>query len=156
MTPEFNPKLDLSVDRIIKASPAAIWSAWTTPAKLEKWWLPAPLLCRVDALDTRPGGAFITRMSEPGGEFGPHVEGCFLELVENERLVFTTCLLGGWRPAEKPFMTAVITIRPHEQGSAYTARAMHADAATRDTHDSLGFHDGWGTVTDQLARLVEG
>jgi len=50
-------------------------------------------------MDLAPGGAFVTEMSQDGGPSGPHVAGCYLELVENERLVFTTALLGGWRPA---------------------------------------------------------
>ena len=32
---------------------------------------------------------------------------------------------------------------------------MHRDIADRDQHEQLGFHDGWGTVTRQLAELVE-
>jgi uncharacterized protein YndB with AHSA1/START domain len=32
---------------------------------------------------------------------------------------------------------------------------MHKNRADRDTHEKLGFHDGWGTVAAQLAQLVE-
>jgi uncharacterized protein YndB with AHSA1/START domain len=33
---------------------------------------------------------------------------------------------------------------------------MHKDKADRDEHEAMGFHEGWGTVTDQLIRLVGG
>jgi hypothetical protein len=32
---------------------------------------------------------------------------------------------------------------------------MHKDKDTRNTHVELGFYDGWGTVAEQLAKLVE-
>ena len=107
-------------------------------------------------MDLRPGGAFVTEMSENGGEFMPHVAGCYLAVDHQERIVFTDALLGGWRPAEQSFMTAVITFRDHPDGTDYVARAMHRNPADRQRHDDLGFFDGWGTVTRQLAELVEG
>ena len=156
MKQEINPKLDLSVSRIIKAPRLAVWEAWTNPSSLEQWWLPAPAKCQVETLDLSPGGAFVTRMSEDGSDFGPHINGCFLAVDEGERIVFTNSLVSGWRPAEDPFMTAVITMADHPDGTEYTALAMHKDQANRDRHEDLGFEDGWGTVTRQLAELVEG
>jgi uncharacterized protein YndB with AHSA1/START domain len=32
---------------------------------------------------------------------------------------------------------------------------MHGNDADRNMHEELGFHDGWGTVAEQLARLAE-
>lgn len=32
-----------------------------------------------------------------GGDFKPHVQGCFLEVVPEGRMVWTTCLSEGWR-----------------------------------------------------------
>jgi uncharacterized protein YndB with AHSA1/START domain len=32
---------------------------------------------------------------------------------------------------------------------------MHKSNADRAMHEQMGFHDGWGTVIAQLARLVE-
>lgn len=150
-----NPELDLTISRIIKAPRSTVWRAWTDPARFEQWWIPAPALCRVVAMDLKPGGAFVTQMSEDGAPFSPHLDACFLAVDDEERIVFTNALTGGWRPAEQPFVTAVITLRDHAQGTDYVARAMHKSPADRDKHAELGFHDGWGTVIAQLARLVE-
>lgn len=38
---------------------------------------------------------------------------------------------------------------------AYAAHVMHKSNADRAMHETLGFHDGWGTVADQLAALAE-
>lgn len=155
MTASPHPELDLTVSRIIKAPRAAVWSAWADPANFEKWWVPAPERCRVRDMELHPGGAFRTEISQDGGSFAPHITGCFLAVDDLERIVFTDALMGGWRPAETAFLTAVITMGDHPDGTEYTAMAMHRDAADRDEHERLGFHDGWGTVTRQLAALVE-
>lgn len=63
--------------------------------------------------------------------------------------------MAGWRPAESGFLTAVITMKDHPDGTEYVATAMHGTIADRNQHEELGFHDGWGTVIRQLAALVE-
>lgn len=147
--------LDLTVSRIIRAPRTRVWEAWTTPSQLEQWWVPKPATARVVDLDLRPGGSFVTEISETEETFGPHIAGCFLDVVDGERLVFTNALTAGWRPATDPFITAVITFADHPDGTEYLATVMHKDAATAAQHVELGFHDGWGTVTRQLAELVE-
>jgi uncharacterized protein YndB with AHSA1/START domain len=156
MTVSVHQDLDLSVTRVIHAPLASVWNAWTDPASFEQWWIPAPQICRVRDMDLRPGGSFRTEMSDDGTDFSPHITGCFLAVEERERIVFTDALVADWRPAESSFVTAVITMRDHPDGTDYTATAMHRNVADRDRHEELGFHEGWGTVTRQLAELVEG
>jgi uncharacterized protein YndB with AHSA1/START domain len=81
--------------------------------------------------------------------------GCYLEVVPNERLVFTDALLPGYRPAENPFFTAIVTMETHGRGTKYTAIAIHRDEATRKKHEEMGFHDGWGKALDQLVALAK-
>jgi uncharacterized protein YndB with AHSA1/START domain len=152
-----NPELDLTISRVIKAPRAAVWSAWTDPVKFARWWIPEPMRCRVVAMDLRAGGAFVTEMAEQGGDFGPHQSACFLAVDPMERIVFTNTLLGGWRPAEKPFLniTAIITIRDHPDGTDYSSYVMHGTPDECRKHKEFGFHEGWGTVIAQLAKLVE-
>ena len=152
----FDPERDLEITRVIKAPPAAIWAAWTNAASFEKWWIPAPALCRVVELDVRPGGAMVTQMSEGEGQpFVSHMDACYLAVDEGRRIVFTNALTGGYRPAEQPFITGVITLEDHAEGTFYRAMAMHKTPQDRSMHSDLGFYDGWGAVTAQLAGLVE-
>ncbi|OCP20834.1 MULTISPECIES: SRPBCC family protein [unclassified Ensifer] len=151
-----DPDLDLTISRLIKAPRSVIWNAWTDPASFEQWWVPAPARCKVVEMDVRPGGAFVTRISEGGDAFTPHLDACFLAVDDLQRIVFTNSLVAGWRPAENPFMTAVITLQDHPEGTDYAAHVMHKSNADRNMHEEMGFHDGWGTVIEQLARLVEG
>lgn len=152
-----NPDLDLTLERVIRAPRDAVWSAWTDPSRLEQWWVPAPTTCRVDRLDVRPGGAFTTRMSEDGARFVPQIDATFLVVDERERIVFTNAIDSAWRPAVPApvAMTAEITLADHPDGTRYRVLVRHGDPAARALHAELGFADGWGTVTGQLAGLVE-
>ncbi|GAA1031003.1 MULTISPECIES: SRPBCC domain-containing protein [Amycolatopsis] len=152
-----NPDLDLSLDRVIRAPRKRVWDAWTDPASLARWWIPEPLRCRVDELDVRAGGAFVTRMSEDGDTFVPHLDACFLVVEDYERIVFTNALDSGWRPAtpQPVAMTAEVVLRDHPDGTDYRVVVRHGDPAARERHADLGFADGWGTVTAQLARVAE-
>ena len=150
-----HPELDLTISRIIKAPRAVVWNAWTDPESFQQWWVPAPEICRVQEMELRPGGSFRTEISQDAREFGPHITGCFLVVDELERIVYTDALVAGWRPSEASFVTAMITMKDHPEGTEYTATAMHRNLTDRDEHERLGFHDGWGTVIGQLADLTE-
>lgn len=151
-----NPDLDLGVERIIRAPRATVWSAWTDPSRLEQWWVPAPSRCRVDRLDLRPGGAFVTRLSDDGAEFVPHLDACFLAVDELERIVFTNAIDSEWRPANPDVaMTATITLHDHPDGTDYRIVVRHGDPEARARHEKLGFAEGWGSVAGQLAALAE-
>ncbi len=153
-----NPDLDLALERVIRAPRAAVWSAWTDPTRFEKWWVPAPTLCRVDRLEVRPGGGLVTRLSDDGIEFVPHLDASFLVVDELERIVFTNAIDSTWRPANPApvLMTAEITLSDHPDGTDYRVLVRHGDPAARARHEEIGFSDGWGAVTKQLAEVAEG
>jgi len=141
---------DLVISRLLNAPRAALWRAWTEPALLAEWWCPKPWTTQVKAFDLRPGGDFHTFMQGPDGGTSDN-PGCFLDIVPGARLVFTSQLTGGWRPAT-PWMafTAVISLADEQGGTRYVATVMHPDEATRARHEELGFFEGWNLAIDQL------
>jgi uncharacterized protein YndB with AHSA1/START domain len=152
-----NPDLDLTLDRIIRAPRAAVWRAWTDPDRFAQWFLPAPMQLRVDRLDVRPGGALVTRMSDDGTAFVPHLDATYLVVDDQERIVFTNVIDSSWRPSDpQPVpMVAEITFADHTDGTDYRVLVRHGDPSARAQHEKLGFAEGWGAVTSQLAGLVE-
>ena len=52
-------------------------------------------------------------------------------------------------------MTAEITLGDHPDGTDYRVIVRHGDPAARARHEELGFSDGWGSVTAQLAAVAE-
>ncbi|SHN24052.1 SRPBCC domain-containing protein [Cryptosporangium aurantiacum] len=152
-----NPDLDLTLSRVIRAPRRSVWRAWTDSSRFEKWWVPAPALCRVERLEARPGGGLLTRISDDGSSFGPHLDAAFIVVDDLERIVFTNAIDSTWRPAipEPVPMTAEITFADHPDGTDYRILVRHGDPEARALHEKLGFADGWGTVTAQLAGVVE-
>lgn len=155
MKPTIDPRLDLVLERQTDVSPAQLWKAWTSPEHVAKWFAPRPWTTTECEMDLRPGGQFKFVMRSPEGQLYPNV-GCFLEIVPNQRLVWTDALLPGYRPAPEPFFTAVVLFDSDGKGgSKYTAIAMHRDEDIRKKHEGMGFHQGWGQVFDQLIEHVK-
>ena len=154
---------DLVLERVLDAPRERVWRAWTTPEHVKRWWAPRPYETPDCEMDLRPGGAFYTRMIGPDG-FEEAGTGCFLEIVEGERVVWTSALGEGYRPNELDAtgcgafpVTAIVTFEDAGDGrTRYRAVAMHANRADRDTHEKMGFHDGWGTVAGQLGEVAAG
>jgi uncharacterized protein YndB with AHSA1/START domain len=150
---ELDPKLDLMVEREVRASPQTAWAAWTQPEHVSQWYAPAPGTISDCEIDLRPGGGFRFVPRSPDGVEN-HVTCCYLEVRPFERLVWTDALLPGYRPAAQGFFTAVMTLEPRGDFTLCTAVAMHRDEHDRDRHAEMGFYDGWGTVLDQLVAYA--
>jgi len=159
-----NPKLDLSFERVVDVPTELVWRAWTEPQLLKQWFTPVPWQTIDCEIDLRPGGIFRTVMRSPEGQSFPNV-GCYLEVHENEKLVWTNALAPGFRPAsifaaraEETggfVFTAMITLAAHANGTKYTATVIHADEAGCKKHADMGFHEGWGKALDQLVELAK-
>lgn len=144
-----DPRLDLVLERDIDVPVKLVWAAYTKPEHLKNWFTPKPWTIPECEVDLRPGGLFKTVMRGPEGEEST-ILGCFLEIVPEQRLIWTDALLPGYRPSENPFLTAIIEMEPKGTGTHYRATAVHRDPETRERHKEMGFYDGWGTVVDQL------
>lgn len=158
---KFDENLDLVLERTVSIPPEQIWKAWTQPEYLKEWFCPKPWRVSKCEMDLRPGGVFATTMLSPEGEEFPGA-GCFLELIENRRLVWTSALLPGYRPVPTPqnpsemTFTAVITMEPLPGGQThYRSVALHKSIEDRIAHEKMGFHEGWGAAFDQLVELTK-
>ena len=152
---EFNPELDLKLERVVSVSPELVWKAWTQSEHVVHWFTPAPWKTVDCDIDLRPGGVFRTVMQSPEGD-EVDSSGCYLVVEEGRRIIFTDALLPAYRPAGSAFMTSMILIEPHEEGTKYTAIAKHKNVEDRTTHEEMGFLDGWSTALDQLVTYVKG
>ena len=160
-----NPELDLILRRTVDVPPDKIWAAWTTPEKLMPWFCPLPWKTVECEIDLRVGGRFYTVMQSPEGQSFPNV-GCYLEVIQNEKLTWTSALEPGFRPVMPPevspehecaefLMTAIIMLEPHANGTKYTAIVRHSNNAAKVRHEQMGFEEGWGTCLDQLVAMIK-
>ena len=52
-------------------------------------------------------------------------------------------------------MVGIVTFEDLGDGrTRYTAIARHWTAEDRQTHEEMGFHEGWGIAADQMAALA--
>lgn len=144
---------ELSLTRLIDAPPANVFRAWTDPEVIKRWFTPPPWETVHAETDVRPGGSSLIVMRGPDGTEIPN-RGVYLEVVGNERLVFTDAFVSAWEPSEKPFMTGILTFENVDGKTLYTARVLHWTVADREAHEQMGFHQGWGIATDQLAAIA--
>ncbi len=153
MTAEPENDRELVLTRLIDASPEKLYRCWTEPALLKQWFAPKPYETPVAEMDVRAGGANLIVMRGPDGQDMPN-RGIYLEVVPNQRLVFTDAFTEAWQPSQKPFMTVILTFEEKDDKTLYTARVRHWTAEDREAHEKMGFHQGWGLCTEQLAALA--
>ncbi len=145
---------ELVITRIIDVPREKLYRCWTEPELMKQWFAPKPYTTPVVKTELRAGGASLIIMKSPDGQEMPNA-GVYLEVVPNEKLVFTDAFTSAWVPSQKPFMVATITFDDLGGGKTrYTATAHHWSKEDRDAHEKMGFHEGWGRCADQLAALA--
>ena len=144
---------ELVLTRLIDVPREKLYRAWTEPELIVRWFTPAPWKTVRAEVDVRAGGSSLIVMADPDGNEYPN-PGVYLEVVPNERIVVTDAYTSAWQPSAKPFMTAIITFEEEDGKTRYTARALHWNVADRESHEAMGFHEGWGKAADQLAEVA--
>jgi len=151
-----NPKTDFVLERFIDAPKRLVWEALTRPEHLKEWYMPREwgAVSRCE-MDLRPGGAFSIDITVGDGREVPNL-GCFLDVVPMERLVWTSMLFPGYRPAvfDDIPITAIITMESVGNGTRYLFTALHRDEADYQKDMESGWKEGSEIAADQLVAHV--
>ena len=152
----FNPKLDFVIERFIDAPARLVWEALTKPEHLKEWYMPKAWgrVSRAE-LDLRPGGVISIDIAGPDGQDFPNL-GCILEVVPMERLVWTSMLFPGYRPAvfDDIPITAIMTMESVGAGTRYVFTALHRDEADFENNRTSGWKQGTEIAVDQFVDHV--
>jgi uncharacterized protein YndB with AHSA1/START domain len=153
-----DPTLDFAIERFIDAPTRLVWEALTKPEHLKEWYMPRAWgrVSRAE-LDVRPGGIIRIDIAVADGPDVPNL-GCILEVVPMERLVWTSMLFPGYRPAvfDDIPITAIMTMEPVGAGTRYVFTALHRDASDLEQNMSSGFYQGTEIAIDQFVEHVMG
>ena len=151
-----NPKLDFAIERFIDAPTRLVWDALTKPEHLKEWYMPKPWgrVARAE-IDLRPGGIISIDIAVGDGPDSPNV-GCILEVVPMKRLVWTSMLFPGYRPAvfDDIPITAIITMEAVGTGTRYVFTALHRSEVDFETNKTSGFYEGTEIAVDQFVEHV--
>lgn len=151
-----DPTLDIVIERFIDAPRHLVWEALTKPEHMMQWYMPRAWGRVADCeLDLRPGGIFRINISVGDGPDSPNL-GCFLDVVPMERLVWTSMLFPGYRPAvfDDIPITAIVTMESVGAGTRYIFTGLHRNEADFTTNSTSGFVEGTAIAIDQMVELV--
>jgi uncharacterized protein YndB with AHSA1/START domain len=130
------------VERVLDASPDAVYAAWVDPEVLAGFIAPAPGTAQVE-IDPRVGGRLQIVMTFP--DRVTEIEGEFLVLDRPHRISFS------WRPLRAAFDSVVtVTLEPHgETETRMTITHTRLPQEWRSSYDR-----GWGLIAGQLADIL--
>lgn len=152
----FDPKLDFAIERFIDAPARIVWEALTKPEHLKEWYMPKAW-GRVShtEMDVRPGGIFRIDIVVGDGREVLNL-GCVLEVIPMERLVWTSMLFPGYRPAvfDDIPITAIMTMESVGSGTRYVFTALHRSEKDLEENKSSGFYRGTEIAIDQFVEHV--
>lgn len=155
---EINPKTDFVIERFIDAPARLVWEALTKPEHLKEWYMPRGYgrVARAE-MDVRPGGIFSIDIATGDGQEFPNL-GCFVEAIPMERLVWTSMLFPGFRPAvfDDIPITAIVTMAAEGgAGTRYVFTALHRNEADFEANKSSGWQQGTEIAVDQFVEHVK-
>jgi uncharacterized protein YndB with AHSA1/START domain len=134
----------LVIERVLPASPAEVYAAWTTPETLRLFMCPGAQTAPVVAADVRVGGSFRIVMR---GDRDMEHRGEYRVLEPGRRLVFTWASpVTGWQPT-----LVTIELSPHEDGTRLVL--VHEGLATEDIR--AGHRWGWTGILEKLAHHTQ-
>jgi uncharacterized protein YndB with AHSA1/START domain len=137
--------LTLLVRRTIRATPARLFEAWTTPAQFVQWWGPEGVTCPRVEMDLRVGGAYrIGNRLPDGNELW--IAGTFERIAPPNELVFS------WKMEHSDFASERVTVRFEARGTETEVIVFHErlrDEATRADHEH-----GWTGCLDGLVAYL--
>jgi len=146
---------ELILTRVFNAPRALVYQAWTDPKHLAQWWGPTGFTNPVCELDLKIHGEIRIDMRAPDGTVYP-MSGAFREIVEPERLVFTSAALD---QTGKPMFENLNTVTFEEFDGNRTLLTVKASVlwATPEAEKYLtGMSMGWSMTVDRLGEFVSG
>ncbi len=140
----------LVITRVFDAPRELVFKAWTDPKHVTQWWGPNEFTNPVCELDVRPGGAIRIDMRGPDGVIYP-MKGVFHEIVEPERLVFTSSALEDEKGNPQVAVLTTVTFAEHNGKTKLTLQAVVVKSGPAAAEALAGMEQGW---RESLGRLA--
>jgi uncharacterized protein YndB with AHSA1/START domain len=137
---------------VLDAPRELVFKAWTHPKHVAQWWGPNGFTSPLCEVDARAGGAIRIDMRGPDGRVYPMM-GTFTEVIEPERIVFTSGALDG---DGKALFEIENTVTLEKQGTK-TKQTLRARVLSRTAGAApylAGMDIGWTQSLERLAEYV--
>lgn len=135
----------VEIERVIDATLAETWSAWTEPALVARWFAPGTMRAEVLAFDVHAGGKYRIRMHDDDGSTHT-VGGEFVEVVPQRKLVMTWV----WEGDDTTRSTVSVGFEKRSDGTQI--RIVHEELPS---DDSASKHEqGWLGCLENLRERI--
>lgn len=150
------------LERTYPADPATIWSLWTSPDGIARWWAPDGFTTNVDTLDLREGGELVYTMTATAPETIEFMTSAGMPLATVSRKRFTRVQelsvlayqsLVDFVPDHEPYEFATDVELTATDGGTRVVMTVEPLHDERWTQRLL---DGRSNELDNLGRLLAG
>lgn len=138
------------IRRTFDAPARLLFEAYSKPEHLLRWFGPEGYPLTLCEVDFRVGGRYRFAMTGPDGVQMQPFGGEYLEIVPNERIVYSDRFEAP--DAEETIVT--VTFEEVDGRTTLTLHTLFASAEMKRKHLGMGYEQGVGSSLDQLARLV--
>lgn len=138
----------IKLHRVLRASPEKVYRSFLDADAQAKWLPPYGFICKVHHLDAKVGGTFKMSFTNFGSGKGHSFGGKYLELVPQERLVYTDKFDDPNLPGE---LKVTVTLKKVLCGTELNI----TQAGIPDVIPAEMCYLGWQESLAQLAKLVE-
>jgi uncharacterized protein YndB with AHSA1/START domain len=133
------------LSRLFRAPAHQVFTAWSSPDALARWWGPKGFTLPVCEVDFRPGGAYRMVMRAPDGTDYPF-HGSYREIVPDQRIVFVAVL------DHAPGAELVTTIHFVEEGGATLVTVCQQVPSQKEA--AKGQRQGWSESLEKLGAIL--
>jgi uncharacterized protein YndB with AHSA1/START domain len=146
-------KPELTITRIFNATPEQVYKMWTVPENFAKWYGPQGFSVPEVKLDLKVGGELFAQMKAPNGKLYP-TRGTFLEIVPNEKLVFS--LPSHFDDNGNPQVEMLNSMLLTKEDEGKTKMTFHiVEAKTIPGVEPLkGLDHAWGQSFDKMEKSL--
>jgi predicted enzyme related to lactoylglutathione lyase/uncharacterized protein YndB with AHSA1/START domain len=138
----------LLINRLIKAPRERVFTAWTTPADLLKWFGPETCQTTSANVNLRAGGDYhITVNSKEMGEV--KLDGLFREVKSPSKLVYTWSFSGH---PELNFGESQVTVEFQDRKGATEVQILHEQLPNQEVRTD--HEQGWNGSLDKLEKYL--
>lgn len=150
-SPKTPPLQSLSFRRNLKAPCDLVFRAWTDPELMRLWLHPGPEWSNpIVEVDLRPGGHYRISFQNEDGSQPEYLNGEYLEIVHNKRLVYTWI----WEePNEFADIESVVTVDFMGTETGTEVHLVHSEFGTEAMH--ARHSEGWIPTLDGLVTEID-
>lgn len=149
---------NLTITRDFDAPRDLVWTVWTEPEHIAKWFGPEGFTTRIDEYELKTGGRFTYAMIGPDGKEYPGTS-VFKEVTPKDRIVATD-EFGDDMKTQHPDLPAgmIVTESFEDVGpkTRLTISIEHRSAADKEKHEEMGVVDGWNSSLNKVEKVIAG